>query len=440
MNTNWLKYKYITSNLNFFATLLFVFWLPLKADFLPAIMSFWIFTWLLEGNFKYRFNNFPNKSIYFAILFYFILNVLALLYSSNIDNGLYEIQKKLSMLLFPLIIIGSNDKLKNNYQIILTTFVIGNLIASIYLLSNAFFSNLIIENGSWYIKHWHWKGFEQYSFWQLVNMRISNFSASFFSVLLHPSYFAMYIIFSITILIYQFKNKIYKKKFNILIFSTIAFFLFIIYLLQSRAGFLSLFFVIIFLVLFELKIYRNKRLLLGGLILIIIGFSFIFFSINMQSGFSKLNNLLSKENKMEMIKQDTRFETWFSAIEIIKENFWFGTSPDRLSDELSKKYIKYNFFDAEDHKLNTHNQYLESFASLGIFGIISLLIILILGIYHSLKTKNYLLFYLILILSINFLFEAILNRIAGAIFMMFFYSIFTFSDINKLENTKKVNF
>lgn len=431
------KYKFVLSKLNFFALLLFIFWLPLKADFLPTILAFWVLTWILEANYKNRFKSFSNKSIYLVLTSYFFLTVFALFYTSNIETGLFEIQKKLSIIIFPILIIGSNEKVKKNYQIILMTFVAGNLIASIYLLSNAFFTNFVIKNGTWYIEHSQWNGLENYSFWQLINMRYSNFSGSFLSVLIHPSYFSMYLLFSITILIYFLKQNFIKKLIvKILTFLTITFFIFMIYLLQSRAGFISLFIVILFYVFFELKKHKNKKVFIGAIIFVSISLILLISSPRIQYTIGKFNNLLSNENKLEMIKQDARFETWFSAIHVIKENFWFGTSPADVTNELAKKYMKYNFTDAQIENLNTHNQYLESFAGLGIIGFLCLMLILILGFVHAYKKRHYLLFFLLLILSINFLFESMMNRMAGILFMMFFYSLFVFSFQN---NFKKNN-
>ena len=51
------------------------------------------------------------------------------------------------------------------------------------------------------------------------------------------------------------------------------------------------------------------------------------------------------------------------------------------------------------------------------------------GFVIAYKKRQYLLFFLLLILSINFLFESMLNRMAGVLFMMFFYSLFVFMKI-----------
>ena len=440
MNITLVKYKLVISKINFFAIMLFIFWLPLKVDFLPTILAFWVLTWLLEGDFRKRFNKFPNKVICFSVFFYFLLTVVSLYKTDNIDKGLFEIQKKLSMLFFPILIIGSNEKVKKNYKIILATFVIGNLIASIYLLTNAFISNLIFENGTWYIEHLHWNSMENYSFWQLINMKYTNFFGSLLSVFIHPSYFSMYLLFSILILLYFFKhNNLKKRYYKILAVFIINFFIFIIILLQSRAGIIAFLFSSVFIILFELlkkRKKRKKRYIFAGLIIMGIGAVILLSNVEMQKVSKQFISLIKSSENRVLKDKDARFQTWFAATEIIKENFWFGTSSANLDDELTKKYKEYGFDSAYKEKFNAHNQYLESFAGLGIIGFLCLMLILILGFVHAYKKRHYLLFFLLLILSINFLFESMMNRMAGILFMMFFYSLFVFSFQN---NFKKNN-
>ena len=55
------NYKKLISTVNYWFLLLFVIWLPLNDDYLPTIMTLWIFTWLLQGEFKSRFKHFQQK-------------------------------------------------------------------------------------------------------------------------------------------------------------------------------------------------------------------------------------------------------------------------------------------------------------------------------------------------------------------------------------------
>ncbi|MEN8120227.1 MAG: O-antigen ligase family protein [Bacteroidota bacterium] len=427
MNYSQSKYRIVTNKLNFFALLLFIFWLPLNSNYLPIIISFWIFTWILEGNIKEKFFSFSYRKLYVGFLIYFFLTIISLFYTIDFNDGLFDIQEKLSIAFFPIILAGSNEIVKKHYKTILLVFVLANLIASIYCLSDAFFSNLIIENGTWYIKYWHWYGTEKYSFWQQINMRISNFSGSLLSSLMHPSYFSMYILFSIVILFDFYRSRIVKTiGWKIIVFFIIIFFIIMIYFLQSRAGLIAFLITAIFIILYEMLNKRKKRLLFIGIIIITLGSTFLFTSTRMQKVAKQALSLVKHPEQESLQEKDARFHTWFAATEVIKENFWFGTAPANLYKELGKKYEQHNLKKANDAQLNAHNQYLETFAGLGIFGFLSLIFILVYGFYFAYKKKHYLLFFLLVILSINFMFESMLNRMAGVLFMMFFYSLFVF--------------
>ena len=427
MSNNWDTYKLIVGKLNLFAILLFVFWLPLKPDYLPSILTFWIITWFIEANYKTRLQYFPVKMISIALFAFFFLHIFALLYSSNIDNGLFEVQKKISLVLFPLFLFGSNKRIKKESNLILKVFILGNLVASIYLLSDAFFSNIVVEESSWYIRYWYKNSMENYPFWQLINQSESVFSGSLLSNFIHPSYFSMYLLFSI-LLIVQFLrlNSIKRKYVKFFYVLTVFFFLFMIYLLQARAGFVSLFIVILLFAFFEIKKHKSIQIIIISSLFVSIALFFLIKSQQAEKVYTKISNLFSEDDKIEMVRQDARFETWYSSILVIKNNFWFGTSPGDLTDELEKVYIKNNFSKAQGNRLNSHNQFLETFAGLGIFGFIILVSVLISGLTYSYQKKDRLLFFLIIILSVNFIFESMLNRMAGILFMMFFLSYFIF--------------
>ena len=423
------KYRKYVENVNYLAILFFVFWLPLKDNYFPIIISFWIFTWLLEGNLKSKFTSIPNKKVFIGFFLYFFLTVISLFYSKDFDYGLFQIQEKLSMLFFPIILFGSNEKIRKNLKTILIVFVLANFIASIYSIASAFINNIVVENGNWLVKQSVWPEMEKNSFWNLVNKRASVFSYSYLSVFKHPAYFAMYLTFSTSILVYLYKQKIAKKKWQkVAMISTMVFFAFMIYLLQSSAGFVTFGIVSILSVVYEFKVKQKKRYIFVGSIFIIIGILALSFSKPVQNRIKDYTDVILNPSKSKIFNSDDRMALWYSSVEVIKENFWLGTSPANLSDHLLVKYQKHNMKDAEDEELNSHNQYLETFAGLGIFGFLSLMYILVYGFIIAYKKRHYLLFFLLIILSINFMFESMLNRMAGVLFMMFFYSLFVFSD------------
>lgn len=423
------KYQLIIQNINYYALLLFVFWLPLKDNFLPTIMAIWIFTWLLEVNFKERFAKFNHKILYAALFFYLILTIISILRANNINEGTFSIQQKLSLFVYPIILLGSNSLVKKNAKTILLVFVLGNFIASLYCLAIAFINSIVIENGS-YVFHYYFDTYNpNYSFWDLVNLRYCNFSSSYLSVLMHPSYFSMYLIFSI-IIVYFFRMNFIKEKWSKLIFYLlIFFFIFMLYLLQSRAGIISLVLIFILIPLIEIQKKLKKRYFIIIISTISIFAFFILPNSLINKNLIEIKKASTNSDEFSLKDSDIRMQLWYTSLQVIKENFWFGTSPANLTEKLVVKYNELGFKDAANEELNSHNQFLETFAGLGIFGFLSLIVILIYGFVIAIKEHNYLLFFLLFILSINFLFESMLNRMAGILFMMFFMSLLVFADI-----------
>ncbi len=437
------NYKNIIEKLNFYSLLLFVFWLPLKDDYLPAIMALWISTWLLQGNLKTRFTDFPYKYFFMGFCFYILLMLINVFRITNYDEAFFQIQKKLSFIFFPIILVGSVDKIWQKTNTILIVFILGNLIAALYCLTNAFVLSFVIENGQWYFKHQVWQRMEHLSFRELIDLRASLFSYGYLSIFKHPSYFSMYIIFSLLIIVDFFRKNLIKKKYQKISAVILSlFFLGMFYLLQSRAAFITLGIVLSIIILIELRKKFRKRFVLFGIFLIIIPVIILFTNNRISRNIKESITLVKNTNLETIKKSDVRFKVWYTSIQIIKENFWLGTSPAELTSKLVKKYQELGFQKAADEELNAHNQYLESFAGLGIFGFLALLFIIIYTFIISIKQKHYLLFFLMVILSINFLFESMLNRMAGVLFMMFFISLFVFAkkpekDDSKIETLKE---
>ncbi|MDF1549839.1 MAG: O-antigen ligase family protein, partial [Bacteroidales bacterium] len=437
MNPIYTKYKDIVVKINFLALLLFVFWLPLKDNYFPIIISFWIFTWLLLWNFKLIKFNLTQKLLFLALFFYFTLTIISLFRSTNIDDGLFEIQEKLSLIFFPIILSGSSEKIKINHKTILIVFLISNLIASIYCLSFTLIDCLRIENGSYSIDYHITQNYYNQSFWELVNSRYNRFSYKYLSLFKHPSYFSMYITFSIMSIIYFFRKKMVSKRIiRILLIFLIVFFAIMLYLLQSRAAFITAGVILVIIPIVELQKRLKKRFIF--FFIIFLAGTIIFLSTNkrIHENIKEFKELIENDNNFSYANSDLRFRLWYTSIHVISVNFWFGTTPANLTEALVKKYEELGFKRAANERLNSHNQYLETFAGLGIFGFLSLMFIIIYTFIISIKQRHYLLFFLMIILSINFLFESMLNRMAGVLFMMFFISLLVFSK-TPYENSKQ---
>jgi len=97
--------------------------------------------------------------------------------------------------------------------------------------------------------------------------------------------------------------------------------------------------------------------------------------------------------------------------------------------KLEEKGIKYNVFQGNENvegyqKKNFHNQYVQNFAELGIFGLLLLIAMLFITIKNAFQAKDFLhIAFAILMISL-FLTESFLWRQRGVVFFTIFYCLF----------------
>ncbi len=410
---------FIRNDFQFYIFIIFTIALPFTKEYLPHVT----FAWVVSATFSARkIRKDLYKSIYllyFPVIFY-LLNLIGLFYTKHIDIGLFDLEKKLSIFFIPLVVVFITDKVRINHRVILKVFVFTNFIVSIVCLAYAFKQSIgVNELGNYYFESSHWPTVtEGFGFIKLINYRYSNFSHSFLSLFQHPSYFSAFILFSIAIIIYLFKTT-QRKKIGYL--SLIGYFTIFIWLLGSRAAYVTYlisFLGFSFFIVFKYKKYWIAFTVLGiGIFISIMVLSNRQFSKNInETGAVIEGSSLNKDS-------DIRLWLWKSGYEVFKDHFWFGVGTGDADEKMNEKYRTYDLTLAKEHNYNTHNQYLDVAVKLGLVGLVILIGWLIFTIYITIKKKQFLFFYFILIIAINFFFEAFLNSIAGISFFTFFYSL-----------------
>src|SRR4051812_15242625 len=147
----------------------------------------------------------------FLFSLFYILHLISLAYTENTEAGLFDIQLKFGLLVFPFALIA-DDLLHNKRVLLLKVFVTGCLLSG--LLSFGYASYTFITEG------------------------VNHFFYMDFPLVLHPSYLSMYMSFSVLILLYGFFNEEYallpgKKVLNVVSLFLLCFFQL---LLSSKLG------------------------------------------------------------------------------------------------------------------------------------------------------------------------------------------------------------
>jgi len=436
------------SNINIFSICLLVALIP----FATAMLSYAIILWLISSTALLVFQE--KKSIHFkfdlglvySIALYLIF-VIGVFYSQNISSAIFDIQIKLSLLLLPLVIYLLRDFYKKYYNFILLVFVFANVVAGLFCIGTAIFHSASFYNGSLLFNS------NVPGVYSDVNTDApSYFSYTNLSLFRHPSYYSMYLILCVFIIIYFFNNSYYflkNKKSNYLLYGImLVFTVILVYLLKSKTAYATLILLsILYFIIYA--IIKKKKIISAVIVCLIILLSIIGYKHN--SRFYYVNSIINNRHIMvdAIQKKDFQFiidrfgidriPIWILSTEIIKEHFIFGVGSGDVKDNLISKYKKYNLHSLEENKYNTHNQYLETFIAVGIVGFVIFMAWLL---YPLFLRKNYnRTRFLILIFSViivmNFLFEAVLNTIAGVIFVAFFYSFLLFVS-GKIHEIKKI--
>ncbi|WP_025665430.1 O-antigen ligase family protein [Aquimarina megaterium] len=360
-----------------------VFTLPLKHNFNSLSIIF--ISLFALGNFYF---NRPRQVLQFTkgkmLTAFFVVTILGMIYTDNTKDGLQYLQKMIPFLILPIAfnMLNLGKKQKSN---ILWSFCISCLFVSLFL----FFTNLYT-----FLYHpdntnvWYYSGFTK---------RID----------IHPAYYMMFLIFNTFFLLEEFLNTVSKRR-KVGIISIVLVFLIPILFLQSRTGMVS--FLVILLIYLSINLKKiKKRYLITIFVFICISLSIVYY-------FDFLSRFLEASSSMQ-----ERMMIWSGWWNSYKENpiFGYGTGDAQNALDYGNYLLGNNFFIFYEY--NSHNQYLDSLLRFGLIGFGILVVILIKGYRIAFKQTNNLLLIFLILVSIFFLTENVLQRQRGIVFFSFFY-------------------
>jgi O-antigen ligase len=396
--------------------LLFYFFPVIIAFIMPfgnALSSPLIALWFLTSFFCVKDifikANLKNKW-FLAIIAFFLLTLISNYLFFNVKDPISSIEVKLSFLMFPLLFFLFSINLAVARRVI-AAFVSGCLFACMICIGRAFM--YLFQGDSSY------------------------FSYSNFSFFMHSAYFAMYLNLAVLFII-LFYFKWFKANPAYIYFAgaMLAVFVVCIMLCASKIGIISLFILIPFTVVLEFRSrIRLKHYLLAGLALLVTSVSI--YALVPQV-FDRLRSV-SVVTETSIDKTATESSTvrvliWKECTEIISNHMITGVGVSRTNDTLYKSYEEHGLTGAFGKKLNAHNQYFQTFIGLGVFGALNLFVLTIGLVIHGFRTKNNLLVFFGLLVSVNFLVESMLQTSAGNVFYVFFMCFLLMFHQNKLAD------
>jgi len=357
---------------------------------LPLLIVLSIISFIAEGNFIQKKAVLKNKWFYFSISF-FVLHIIGLLYTKNLPAGFFDLEQKMSLLIFPILFFSDENVDENFVFKTYKYFVVGCLCASFICLLNA-----------------------GYTFYLTYSAETISYAG--FSVIMHPSYFALYLSFSLAIVL--FNNNLFSRTF--LKIPIGIFLILIIILCASKSGIISALLVLIFK-FFHLLFIKKKygKSIVTFLISVVV---LVAINLYFPSSVNRISSMFVsiKSKSKELDTTTSRVVIWKHTAHLIVENLLIGVGTGDVNDELQKKYSNASQNFLVTKKLNAHNQYLQTTAALGVVGFLILMVLCFTFLVFAIKLKNINAIIFMLLMLINMLFESILETQAGVIFFSFF--------------------
>ena len=403
-------------------TLYFVLLLFFFSLYTPGITWFYNVCMYVFFIYSFFYNSLSEKWILLKqrkeiiiILCFFFLNLISALLSKNIQEGVGMLGLRVSLAFIPFAI-GSiyikkilKDRIIFGFAVATATAAAGILIYGIWRAANNNDISL------------------------LYNDNLSGI------INLQSIYYAMLVNIAIFSFVYLWMINSFLINKSLIVF--ILFILFIVqFLLASRIAIIILYSSTLIFAIFH--IFR-KKLILEGLTLLmglLIGiFMLVNFFPKTINRFKELTitqfdfKSMAKESHFNMdLKSDQwnganqRLALWECGWEVIKKNLIFGTTLGDKKEELQKEYARKEFYFAINAGRNLHNNYLETWASMGIIGLILLLSgFIILPFYYCVKTNDWFGLMVVLCFIISMISETYMDRTVGNTLIAFFISFIT---------------
>ena len=366
---------------------------------------------------KYRTFFWLSKNVFFVLSAFLLWHFAGMIYTQNNSWGWFLIGLLVPLWALPLALLTFP-----------TTRKVLRWYLQVFLISMFLYA----------IATYFWAFYRAFRDWGSPNFSWSDFFfyENFANLRLAPTYYAILVCLAMLLLLidvfFSQKLKIFDSK--IFKITILIFFFITLMLLAARIQF---FILLIGIFMIFLEYFRIKRKLWQGirigtaalLLLGLIAFLNPYTQKRFKDIFDKREVLVLDKKKDLSTGRDwdgatLRFAKWQCASELIQRNWLWGVGTGDGQDELQKIYEEYKFyFAALYNRYNAHNQYLEIWVALGVLGFVMWIFVLTIGLKTALKTSNYMLLSIILLMCFSSVTESLLQRNLGIIVIGVFYGI-----------------
>lgn len=326
-----------------YIALAYAFILPLSRAGIGILTALLILFWILDGNFKQKFNLYKKNNVILALVFFLGFNILSLLWTDDVYEAVRVMKRY--WYLFPIFVLMFSIKKEYIFKI-LSAFILGMFVSEVIAYGVFFewwsFAHATVENPSPFMHHIEYSVFLALTALILLN-RIFNFYTLKYKVL--------YILFFITVT----GN---------------------LFLTAGRTGQLA------FIIgLFTLAILSFKNKLKAFILFVFVSVLVLTVAFNVSSTF-KHRIITGKDDLVNVVKKENyctswgmRVGAWIISKDIIVQHPLLGMgTADNMKEFHHLIDTKYPSMTCMHGTFkHVHNQYLQIWTALGLIGLLMFL-------------------------------------------------------------------
>jgi O-antigen ligase len=376
--------------------------LPFSIRICHAGIILYIIVWVTEGKWQEKLKILKGSVLLQIIAGFFLLDLFGMLYTHNLTDGWFTIEKRIFFFLLPLAIATADNKLtKQNIHNLLYLFTLSCIVGSFICIAHAtrLIGNEVAFNNYLSTTNFSKLNPDTSKTW----MSLSYVSMSD-GIHIHPTFFSLYIAFCIVFIFAQLLQNSFSNVVRLLLWCLIIYFSLFIVCLSSRIMILSLFTIILLFIAREFWYSKSKThaAIVSCLLMMLIAVIYV----NPISRYRSVQEVVStpllvNENHQYKNSIQIRLSLWWLALKSINsKNLLVGSGTGDVTDVMKSSGQKY----AVSNVLNTydpHNQYLYTLLSHGLIGLFILVLNLAMPMYLTWPQRDY------LYLSFAFLYSAI---------------------------------
>ncbi|MCA4895448.1 MAG: O-antigen ligase family protein [Cytophagales bacterium] len=371
--------------------------------------------WLLSGQWKVKTDSFLKNRYAFLMVGFYLIHIAGFFYSTNSADGLMDLEKKMSFLVFPIVFFSGFPFSDRFVFKVLHCFVASCFVASLICILYA---------------SYQWMGGDSSYFFYHKLGQILDF---------HAVYFSMYIGFALLFLVHSLlvQGKTFSVRKKLIYVLLQLLFIGMLILLSSKTMLVLVFFLLAYLGFSLYGFPGQTRLKVAIVTLLLAVLFFVAFMIpNVRSRFKEI--VVDEYSQTNPLFLDDyagyhftgaaiRLAIWKTAFEIIKEQkAWLvGVGIGDTQDLLTAKYHAKHIYPGDElHEgfmhYNAHNQFIQFLLAVGLVGLIWFVIIMLVLLRIAKSRKDILLLLFVILFAGFCATESVLCRQKGIVFFTFF--------------------